>query len=150
MLTTPTGPLSLVRAQRAQRLVQYLRRRRRRRWAAFIGVTVFGLTALPVWVVSQRLCCGGMDDVTRNQAYEIAKAAAIFDLQAGRPPTTVNELVDPPPNVQPIMEALPRDAWGGDYLLVAPAVRGDGRVNVVSAGPDGVFFTGDDVGNWIE
>jgi hypothetical protein len=36
---------------------------------------------------------------------------------------------------------------GNAFRFIVPPLR-NRSVDVVSAGPDGVFFTGDDVGNW--
>ena len=105
------------------------------------------LSIAAVLFVSTFLCCGGQGESARNQAYEIAKAIQIFEPQHHRRPTSLNELVSAP---RPIMQEIPLDPWGHAWLYVNPGVRSVGRVDVVSAGEDGVFFTGDDFGNWNE
>lgn len=42
----------------------------------------------------------------------------------------------------------PRDPWGNRLKLVVPGVHNPRSVDVISAGPDGLFDTADDVGNW--
>ncbi|HVS73766.1 MAG TPA: type II secretion system protein GspG [Phycisphaerae bacterium] len=44
----------------------------------------------------------------------------------------------------PYVKEVPEDPWGRAYRYVGPG--SDGEVHVVSAGPDGVFGTADDVG----
>ena len=41
---------------------------------------------------------------------------------------------------------LPKDPWGNDYLLQSPGSNSE--VDILSAGPDGVTDTDDDIGNW--
>lgn len=44
------------------------------------------------------------------------------------------------------IERLPKDPWGGEYLLLNPGEQG--KMDVFSAGPDGEVGTEDDIGNW--
>ena len=49
---------------------------------------------------------------------------------------------------QLMMDKLPRDPWGKDYLYVQPGVHNPTSFDVFSAGSDGKPNTDDDVGNW--
>jgi general secretion pathway protein G len=41
---------------------------------------------------------------------------------------------------------LPQDPWGNDYQLISPGTQG--RIDIFSAGPDGVPGNRDDITNW--
>lgn len=41
---------------------------------------------------------------------------------------------------------LPQDPWGQEYHLRNPGLHG--KIDVFSAGPDGIAGTDDDIGNW--
>lgn len=131
-----------------------LRRRRlrrlHRRISICVPVVVLGVgIASMAWAMHlaiDRQTCDG----PRNQAYEIAKSCEIFRLQAGRWPRQLDELVTPPRPHKAIMEQEPRDPWGRPWQVLTPGARNVDRFDVVSAGPDGVFFTADDIGNWLE
>ena len=57
-------------------------------------------------------------------------------------PVSPRELVD-----GKILESIPRDGWGGRLAVRCHSNRGHG-VDVISAGPDGVMGTPDDMSNW--
>ena len=99
--------------------------------------------------LSERVCGGGFRGTARNQAFELAKIASLFKLTAHRWPTSTDELVRPPWGVSALLPEAIRDPWGNAFRFVGPPLRSD-VLDVVSAGPDGVFFTGDDLGNWSE
>ncbi|MCK5819560.1 MAG: type II secretion system major pseudopilin GspG [Psychromonas sp.] len=43
---------------------------------------------------------------------------------------------------------LPQDPWHHDYILHSPGEHG--KIDILSAGPDGEEGTADDIGNWKE
>jgi general secretion pathway protein G len=47
-----------------------------------------------------------------------------------------------------MMQSIPKDPWGNDYVYVYPGVHNPGGFDLMSYGPDGVAGGGDDVGNW--
>ena len=57
--------------------------------------------------------------------------------------------VEPIPRRYPeggYVKRLPKDPWGGEYILLNPGEQG--RMDVFTAGPDGEVGTEDDIGNW--
>lgn len=57
--------------------------------------------------------------------------------------------IDPIPRRFPeggYIKRLPKDPWGGEYILLNPGEQG--KMDVFSSGPDGEAGTADDIGNW--
>ena len=84
-------------------------------------------------------------------------ALYIFKSEVGRFPTTEEGLAalvlrpqgDGLASWKPTMEAELLDPWGSRYSYRYPPVESAaGFPEVFSAGPDGVFGTGDDIGSW--
>lgn len=132
--------------------------RRRRRNAAkgmslleiMVVITLIGLVAAAVSVAVMNQLEKGEMDTARNQAYEIGKSVELFKLQQGGYPTTAQGLsvLASPPRGKPIMERVPKDPWGEDYIYVIPGQKNPGKFDVRSKGPDKQEGTEDDVGNW--
>lgn len=142
-----------VAAARHARLRHFVRRRRRQQRTFLLRV--LALTAAPfvlagtcLEVASLSVCTYSRTEVACMQAYEIAKSCDLFELMAHRLPKSLHELEDPPPPMTAVLSDMPLDPWGHAYAFVNPALRSDQRFDVVSAGPDGVFYTDDDCGNW--
>lgn len=87
-------------------------------------------------------------DTTRNQAFEIAKSVELFKLRTARFPAQLSELTQPPRG-HAILEEVPRDEWGREFVYLLPGLRNPAKFDVVSYGEDGVPFTGDDRGNFV-
>lgn len=89
----------------------------------------------------------------------IESALQIYESKSLRLPTTaqgLKALVDKP-TVAPIprnwgrqMDKVPLDPWGLEYGYRFPGVKRVGKFDLISAGPDGIFDTPDDIGNWEE
>jgi hypothetical protein len=114
-------------------------------WISLPAALLFGAL---VFLAHQRLEPSPMDS-TRNQAFEIGKAAELYKLQTGAFPERLDLLVAPPRGKQ-ILLRLPTDEWGHAYLYELPGRKNAAKFDVRSAGEDGVFFTDDDIGNWPE
>jgi hypothetical protein len=145
--------LTPVADARHQRLRHFIRRERRRRRSR--GARLLAVVAVPLILVGSclelrgsRICLSSSEMRDRSLALEMAKCVSRFADDAGRLPLSVDELAHPPPPLRPFIERVPRDSWGRPFRIVAPALRSGLDFDVVSAGPDGVFFTGDDIGNW--
>jgi hypothetical protein len=135
--------------QRAARLHRMRMVRRRTRLSRLFWIA--SALVLPVWCAVTTwngICRRCPTDCANNEAYEIAKSIELFHIQHHRLPTRIDELEQRSDGQGPIMDSLPRDPWGHPYALIQPALRSGRAVDVLSAGPDGVFFTGDDIGNW--
>jgi general secretion pathway protein G len=108
-------------------------------------VAIIGLLATVIAVKTT----GQMDKTRRQttwlQAANIKTAITQFDLEVGRLPVSLDELVVegdkdwPGPFLD--SEEVPTDAWGNDFRMESKGKR----IRVVSPGPDGQFDTGDDL-----
>jgi len=108
-------------------------------------VTIIGILA-GIVVVSTP---GHMDRARRRktelQAVEIKTAIMQFEMEVGRWPATLNELVMegdanwPGPFLD--AETVPKDEWGNDFRME----RKGKRMRVTSLGPDGQLGTEDDI-----
>ena len=80
-------------------------------------------------------------------------AVQTFEVDNGRFPTTkegLNALVKAPPGTEEYwhgkyVDAVPKDSWGNEFVYRGPDVVGQGRFEIVSAGPDGKVGTNDDL-----
>jgi general secretion pathway protein G len=75
-----------------------------------------------------------------------------FEIDTGRFPATLSELLTQPANVQgwhgPYLNgALPKDPWGNEYVYKYPGQNNAGGYDLSSYGPDGHEGT-DDIANW--
>jgi general secretion pathway protein G len=132
---------------------QYLRRRRGMSLLEImVVITLIGLVTAAIGVAVINQLAKGQSDAARNQAYEIAKSLDIYKLQNGSYPSTGQGLavLASPPKGKPIMEAVPKDPWGNDYIYVNPGQKNPSKFDIRSKGNDGQEGTEDDIGNWQE
>lgn len=75
----------------------------------------------------------------------IKEMAELYLVEQGKCPQFVEELsgVDFSLRMKPKIEYL--DPWGKKFEIVCPGKKNQEGVDVISAGPDGNFFTNDDV-----
>lgn len=87
----------------------------------------------------------------------LENALDMYKLDNSRYPTTEQGLEalkskpsgSPEPRNYPedgYIKRLPEDPWGNEYILNSPGENG--KIDVLSVGPDGEEGTGDDIGNW--
>lgn len=50
----------------------------------------------------------------------------------------------------PYLNSIPKDAWGTPFVYQFPGKRNQTEFDIVSAGPDKVLGSADDIGNWLE
>jgi general secretion pathway protein G len=117
-----------------------------------VVITLIGLVTAAIGVAVINQLGKGQSDAARNQAYEIAKSLDIYKLQNGSYPSTAQGLsvLANPPKGKPIMESVPKDPWGNDYIYVIPGQKNASKFDVRSKGNDAQEGTEDDVGNWQE
>ena len=117
-----------------------------------VVITPIGLVAAAVSVAVMNQLEKGEMDTARNQAFEISKSLELYKLQNGSFPSTAQGLavLASPPKGKPIMERVPQDPWGEEYIYVIPGQKNSGKFDVRSKGPDRSEGTEDDVGNWPE
>jgi len=104
---------------------------------------LFALLVLVVAFPCRQAPCGG----ARETAYEVMKVAQLFELQHGRLPSSLDELTHEIDGRGRLMERIPKDPFGGPYVLVLRSNTQPG-FGILSPGEDGLFFTDDDVSTW--
>jgi general secretion pathway protein G len=117
-----------------------------------VVITLIGLVTAAIGVAVIGQLGEGQAKTARNQAYQLAESVKIYKLNNGSYPTTgqgLSVLVTPPKG-KPIMESLPKDPWGADYIYVIPGQKNPASFDIRSKGNDGQEGTEDDVGNWPE
>lgn len=115
-----------------------------------IALLLIGVIVSLVGVVMFNQLKEGQISAARTQANEISKALDMYRLRFGSYPSTsegLQALVNPSKG-EPIMERLPKDPWGEDYIYINPGIKNKNRPDVRSKGPDRLENTEDDVGNW--
>jgi general secretion pathway protein G len=117
-----------------------------------VVITLIGLVTAAIGVAVIGQLGDGQRATARNQAHEMAKSVDVYRMQTGAYPSTSQGLavLASPPKGKPIMDALPRDPWGNDYLYMAPGQKNPSRFDIRSKGNDGIEGNEDDVGNWQE
>lgn len=86
----------------------------------------------------------------------IEVALILFEAKCNRLPTTEQGLtaLTEKPEIEPVplnwsqqMKMVPLDPWGNEYEYRFPSFDLTKRYDLISAGPDGVFATADDITN---
>ena len=91
-------------------------------------------------------------EATKVQMSNIGQALKLYRLQHSKYPPSgagLSELVNPSKGGKRYMDALPKDAWGNDFVYLAPGVHGD--FDLLSYGADGQAGGSGfdaDIGNW--
>ncbi len=91
-------------------------------------------------------------EATKVQMKNIEQALKLYRLQHGRYPSSsegLSVLVNPGKDGKRYLDAVPKDAWGHDFVYLSPGVHGD--FDLLSYGADGkAGGTGfdADIGNW--
>lgn len=86
-----------------------------------------------------------------TQIHQLADALDLYRLSTNKYPSSaegLQALTSSKDNRPPMMQSIPKDPWGNDYVYVYPGVHNPGGFDLMSYGPDGVAGGGDDVGNW--
>lgn len=91
-------------------------------------------------------------EATKAQMQNIAQALKLYRLHNSRYPNTsegLNALVQPSRDGKRYLDRIPKDAWGNDFIYLAPGVHSD--FDLLSYGadgrPGGAGFAAD-IGNW--
>jgi len=115
-----------------------------------VVITLIGLVTAAVGVAVLGQLEQGQIDTARNQAFEIEKSLSLYKLQQGSYPSSAQGLAAlvTPPKGKPIMERVPQDPWGNEYIYMSPGQKNAQKFDIISKGPDQQEGTEDDVGNW--
>lgn len=91
------------------------------------------------------------ETAVKTDISNISTSINAFEIDTGRFPTSLSELMTAPTNVQgwkgPYLERLAKDPWANEYLYKYPGQRNTSGFDLYSMGPDGREGT-DDIGNW--
>jgi general secretion pathway protein G len=90
-------------------------------------------------------------ETAQVQIKNISDALELFKVKINKYPSTadgLNALVNPPGGRKALMDKVPLDPFGNDYLYVYPGTHNAGKFDLYSKGPDGVADTEDDITNW--
>lgn len=115
-----------------------------------VVITLIGLVSAAVGVSVMNMLERGQIDTARNQAMELAKSVELYKLQQGSYPSTGQGLsaLSNPPKGKALIERVPQDPWGNEFIYLRPGVKNPGKFDILSKGPDGQEGTEDDSGNW--
>lgn len=115
-----------------------------------VVITLIGLVTAAIGVAVMGQLGEGQKKTATNQAYEIGKSLELYKLNNGRYPTTSEglQVLVTPPKGKPLMDALPKDPWGADYIYTIPGQKNPSKYDIRSKGSDGQEGTEDDAGNW--
>lgn len=149
----------LSRAERA--LQAHLQRERQRKprpgergmslVEVMVVVVIMGLVASVVGVAVFNALGNAQRDVAATQIKQLSDSLDIYKLQHRKYPSTaegLQALVQPKGNAKPVMDQLPQDPWGNDYVYIFPGTHNTGGFDLLSYGPDGAQGGGDDITNW--
>jgi hypothetical protein len=83
-----------------------------------------------------------MLQAAKTSSKSLHDAVSLYYLKYGKLPQLLSDLLDREARGGAVLEALPKDPWGGDYVL-----RGTDKKDffILSAGPDGKLDTEDDI-----
>ncbi len=90
-------------------------------------------------------------DTARLQIRNFMSALEMYRIKVNKYPTTsegLESLVNPPNNLKPFLNEIPKDPWSKDYVYVSPGSHGKLGFDISSAGPDGIEGNEDDVNSW--
>ena len=90
---------------------------------------------------------------TKTQMAKIADALDLYRLSYRRYPSTAEglaALTTSKGSEKPVMDMLPQDPWGNDYVYIYPGTHNTGKFDIMSYGPDGVQGGTDDISNWAQ
>lgn len=116
-----------------------------------VVVAILGMIAGIVGITIANQLEGARVDTAGVQIKNISDALELYKVKVNKYPSTaegLDSLVTPPGGRKAIMDSIPKDPFGNDYLYVYPGTRNQGKYDLYSKGPDGVADTEDDITNW--
>ena len=132
-------------------------RRRRQRGMTLVEImVVLVIMALVTGVVGAAVFSAleqAMIDTAKTQISQIGDALDLYRLSNRKYPSSaegLTALVQSKNGRKPVMDSLPQDPWGHDYVYVNPGSRNPNGYDLFSYGPDEAQGTADDIGNWAE
>jgi hypothetical protein len=111
------------------------------RQALFAGILFWGTAIGAIFHLGSGHTCCGLPSEARVEIGILKQAVDSFWIIRQEYPDSLSQLSDPPAGMNPIMERLPEDPWGNEYVYVAA----HGTLVLYSMGRDGRDGTGDEV-----
>ena len=142
-LSTPSPRSAQARRRRGQRgmtLVEIM-----------VVVVIMSLVAGVVGVAVFNTLSDAQTKTAGTQIKQISDALDLHRLNHRHYPSTAEGLTalsQGKGNSKPVMEMIPKDPWGNDYVYIHPGSHNQGSFDLMSYGSDGVSGGGDDIGNW--
>ncbi len=115
-----------------------------------VVVVIMSLVAGVVGVAVFNALENAQKSTAGTQIKQIQNSLDIYRLQHRKYPSTgegLNALVQSVNGAKPVMDMLPKDPWGADYVYIYPGTHRQGSFDLMSYGPDGVQGA-DDITNW--
>ena len=116
-----------------------------------VVVTILGIIAGIIGINVINALDDAKKDTAKVQLKNIGDALELYKIKFSRYPSTaegLGALEKPPEGKKPLMDSVPKDPWGSDYIFVSPGQHSAGKFDLQSTGPDGVADTEDDVKSW--
>ncbi|MEM1026068.1 MAG: type II secretion system major pseudopilin GspG [Myxococcota bacterium] len=116
-----------------------------------VVVAILGMIAGIVGITVANQLGEARVDTAKVQIKNIGDALELYKVKFNKYPTTaegLDALASPPEGRKPLMETIPSDPFGNDYLYVYPGTRNQSKFDLYSKGPDGTADTEDDITNW--
>lgn len=113
-----------------------------------IVLTLIALIVSAIGVGVLRQFGTGQESTARSQAYEIAKNFDLYRLEFGKYPTQSEgfQALLNPPRGEPLLDRMPVDPWGNEFVYRYPGVKNRNKPDVYSKGKDP--DKGQEIGNW--
>lgn len=138
--TTPNKRRRSRKGQRGLTLIEIL-----------VVVAILGMIAGIVGITVANQFTGASVDSAKLQIKNIEDALELYKVKFAKYPTTaegLQALTNPPQGRAPIMEKIPKDPFGEDYLYTYPGSHNQSKFDLYSKGPDNTADTEDDITNW--
>jgi general secretion pathway protein G len=116
-----------------------------------VVVTILGIIAGIIGINVIGALEDAKNDTATVQLKNVGDALELYKIKFSRYPNTaegLSALEKPPEGKKPLMESVPKDPWGADYIYVSPGQHNPSKFDLQSKGADGIADSEDDVKNW--
>lgn len=115
-----------------------------------VVVTILGIIAGIIGINVVNALDDAKRDTAKVQLKQVSDALELYKIKFSRYPTTaegLQALTKPPEGKRPLLDNIPKDPWGNDYIFVSPGQKNPSKFDLQSKGPDGTADTDDDIRN---
>ncbi len=137
--------------------IKIINRQRVRRQSAFtlielmLVLVILGILAAIVVPQFGGVTANANVKAAKTQISTFATSIEMFEVDNGRYPKTLNDLVIQPrdtPSWRQYMPQIPLDPWQHPYIYTFPGKHRTSSYDLMSMGPDGKVGGDDDIVNW--